>query len=220
MRIAGTSNPEAYDIDLIDPDEDLRAAMKRGELRFIGEALFDGKPTCELLLDLDHPCGVILPDARIFVERDSFRPVAVRLGAGLLRYLTIEEVPLEESRLRMGKHKGPVVKAEPPIDRSSACPRPRLQMELARAGVAGPRSPSGSIVVVVVVTVDPLPRDRQVLRLRVQVLELDLGAADLARPHSPDVEATPGVALVDETVVPVRRPVAPAEVHAATRARR
>jgi hypothetical protein len=122
LRVARTTNPEAYDIDIIDPDEDLRAAVQRGELRYIGEAHFEGTPAYELLLELDHPCGLILPDARIFVERDSYRPVAVRLGPGLLRYLTIEEVPLEESRFRMGKHEDArVVRAEPPTDRPSAC---------------------------------------------------------------------------------------------------
>lgn len=122
IRVARTRNPEAYDIDLIDPDEDLRVAVQRGELRYIGEALFEGKPTYELLLELDYPCGVILPDARIFVERDSYRPVAVRLGPGVLRYVTIEEVPLEESSLRMSKHEDArVVTAEPPTDSRSPC---------------------------------------------------------------------------------------------------
>jgi hypothetical protein len=122
IRVARTRNPEAYDIDLIEPDEDLRAATKRGELRFIGETLFEGKPTYELLLELEHPCGVILPGARIFVERDTYRPVAVRLGPGLLRYLTIEEIPLDESRLRMGPHKGArVAKAEAPRNQPSSC---------------------------------------------------------------------------------------------------
>lgn len=121
VKVARTRDPEAYDIDVIDPDEDLRAAMKSGELQFIGEALFEGRPTYELRLELDHPCGVILPDARIFVERDSYRPVAVRLGPGLLRYVTIEEIPLDESRLRMGPHKARVVRAAPPVNHSSPC---------------------------------------------------------------------------------------------------
>jgi hypothetical protein len=122
IRVARTTNPDAYDIDLIEPDEDLRAAVKRGELQFIGEALFEGRPTYELLLELDHPCGVILPDARILVERDSYRPVAVRLGPGLLRYLTIEEIPLDESRLRIGPHGGAsVIKADPPARPASPC---------------------------------------------------------------------------------------------------
>lgn len=122
IRVARTRNPEAYDIDLIDPDEDLRAAVKRGELRFIGEAVFEGKPTYELLLELNQPCGVIVPDARVFVERDSYQPVAVRLGPGVLRYLTIEEIPLTESSLRMGKHEGARVRrADRPANRSSPC---------------------------------------------------------------------------------------------------
>lgn len=122
IKVARTRDPEAYDIDLIDPGEDLRAAVKSGELRFIGEVLFEGRPTYELRLELDHPCGVILPDAGIFVERDSYRPVAVRLGPSLLRYVTIEEVPLEESRFRMGPHEGArVVRAAPPVNHSSPC---------------------------------------------------------------------------------------------------
>jgi hypothetical protein len=122
VRVARTTNPDAYDIDVIEPDEDLRAAVKRGELRFVGEALFEGKPTYELFLELDHPCGVILPDARIFVERDTYRPVAVRLGPGVLRYLTIEEIPLDESRLRMAPHEGArTTRAEPPGDHSAPC---------------------------------------------------------------------------------------------------
>jgi hypothetical protein len=122
VRVARTTNPEAFDIDFIDPDEDLRAAVQRGELRYIGEAVFEGRPTYELLLELDHPCGVILPDARIFVARDSYRPVAVRLGPGVLRYVTIEEVPLEESSLRMRKHAGArTISTEPPADSSSPC---------------------------------------------------------------------------------------------------
>jgi hypothetical protein len=122
IRVARTTDPDAYDIDVIESDDDLRAAVKRGELRFVGGTVFEGKPTYELLRELDHPCGVIVPDARIFVERDTYRPVAVRLGPGMLQYLRIEEIPLDESRLRMALHEDArVAQAEPPRSESRPC---------------------------------------------------------------------------------------------------
>jgi len=54
-----------------------------------------------------------------------------------------------------------------------------------------------------------------VVRLRVEVLEVPGLAVELGRARRPDVEATPGVALVREPVVVVGRPVAAAEVLAA-----
>jgi hypothetical protein len=80
IRVARTRDPSAYDIDLVDPASDLRAAVQAGDLEFVGEASFVGKPAYELLLELKQPCGVILPGARVFVERDTYRPIAVRVG--------------------------------------------------------------------------------------------------------------------------------------------
>jgi hypothetical protein len=123
IRVARTSDPNAFDIDLVDPASDLRAAVEAGKLQFVGEASFEGTPAYELLLELEHPCGVILPDARIFVERDTYRPIAVRLGPEVLRFVTIEEVPFDTSLLEMGKHPGTRVVngMEAATPRSPAC---------------------------------------------------------------------------------------------------
>jgi hypothetical protein len=122
IRVARTRDPSAYDIDLVDPASDLRAAVEAGELEFVGEASFEGKPAYELLLELEQPCGVILPDARVFVERETYRPIAVRVGPDVLRFITVEEVPFDASLLEMGDHEGaPVLQdAEEP---SAAPPR-------------------------------------------------------------------------------------------------
>jgi hypothetical protein len=42
IRVARTTDPDAYDIDVIESDDDLHAAVKRGELRFVGETVFRG----------------------------------------------------------------------------------------------------------------------------------------------------------------------------------
>jgi hypothetical protein len=123
IRLARTRDPNAFDIDLVDPASDLRAAVQAGEFEFVGEASFEGKSAYELLLELDHPCGVILPDARVFVERDTYRPIAVRLGPEVLRFITIEEVPFDPALLEMGEHPGtPVIRGmEPTPAKPPAC---------------------------------------------------------------------------------------------------
>lgn len=120
IRVAKTDDPTAYDIDLVDPAGDLRAAVEAGELEFVGEATFEGRPAYELLLELAHPCGVILPDARVFVERESYRPIAVRVGPDVLRFVVIEEVPFDAALLKMNDYEGtPVIQDEAPAQSSS-----------------------------------------------------------------------------------------------------
>jgi hypothetical protein len=122
IRVTRTRDPNAFDIDLVDPARDLRAAVQAGELEFVGEATFEGRAAYELLLELEHPCGVILPDARVFVERDTYRPMAVRLGPEVLRFITIEEVPFDPTLLEMGEHPGtPVIKGMEPTPKPPAC---------------------------------------------------------------------------------------------------
>jgi hypothetical protein len=124
IRVARTRDPSAYEIDLVDPASDLRAAVQAGELEFVGEASFEGTPAYELLLELEQPCGVILPDARVFVERDTYRPIAVRVGPDVLRFITIEEVQFDASLLEMGDHEGtPVLEEanEPSATSPSSC---------------------------------------------------------------------------------------------------
>jgi hypothetical protein len=112
----------APDIDLIDPARDLRAAVDVGELRFVRATRFEGEPAYELALRLDAACGVILDEARVFVERGTYRPIAVRLGPGLLRFVTIEEIPFEESLLTMNRHPGArVVRAAAPSREELPC---------------------------------------------------------------------------------------------------
>jgi hypothetical protein len=122
IRVARTSDPHAFDTDLIDPAEDLRAAVKRGALTFVGEAVFEGTPTYELLLRLDRRCGIILPDARVFVRRDTYRPVAVRLGPAVLRFVRIEELPFDRARLAMRDHGRTPVLQVPADSRTSSAP--------------------------------------------------------------------------------------------------
>lgn len=126
IRVARTRDPHAYDIDLIDPAEDLRAAVEAGELVFVGERSFEGEPAFELRLELDRGCGVILPDARVFVRRDTYRPVAVRFGPGLLRFVTIEEVPFDRALLTMRQRPGTPVSRVPAGwgTRDSPCSKP------------------------------------------------------------------------------------------------
>jgi hypothetical protein len=120
IRVAKTDDPNAYDIDLVDPARDLRAAVQAGELEFVGEATFEGRPAYELLLELAQPCGVILPDARVFVERETYRPIAVRVGPDVLRFVVIEEVPFDAALLEMDDHDGtPVIEDEAPTQSSS-----------------------------------------------------------------------------------------------------
>jgi hypothetical protein len=122
--VARTRDPSAYDIDLVDPASDLRAAVQTGELEFVGEAVFEGKPAYELLLELTQPCGVILPDARVFVERETYRPIAIRVGPDVLRFVIIEEVPFDASRIEMGDHQGtPVLReaGKPSATSSRSC---------------------------------------------------------------------------------------------------